>query len=109
MVGAGAGGDPGPGGPGLGGAAGDQLLRRRPVQTHVPLGGVHRLGHTQAVAEQVSAERQCGVPVDGGRRTGHVLRVRVDDDVSRREGDPGLVRLRVVDPRARGLQRDLAQ
>ena len=109
VVGAGAGGDPRAGGPGLGGAAGDQLLRRRPVQTHVPLGGVHRLGHTQAVAEQVGAERQGGVPVDGGRCSGDVLRVRIDHDVGRREGDPGLVRLRVVDPRARGLQRDLAQ
>ena len=109
VVGAGAGGDPGSGGPGLGGAAGDQLLRRRPVQTHVPLGGVHRLGHTQAVAEQVGAERQGGVPVDGGRRTGDVLGVRIDHDVGRREGDPGLVRLRVVDPGARRLQGDLAE
>ena len=43
--------------------AADQLAGRRVVQAHAALGGVHRLGHAEAVRPQVPPERQRRVPV----------------------------------------------
>ena len=65
----------------LGHRAADQLLRRRPVQAHPALRGVHRLGDAQPVRPQVPAEGERRLPVQL-RRTGRVAaRQRVGDDV----------------------------
>ena len=81
LVGAGAAGELAADGLGLGHRAADQLLRRRPVQAHPALRGVHRLGHAQAVRPQVAAEVQRRLPVQL-RRTGRVAAgQRVGDDV----------------------------
>src|SRR5215211_2706129 len=81
-----------------GGAAGDQLLGCRPVQTHVALCGVHRLGHSHPVTEQVPPELTRGLPVDGGRRAWHILRARVGHDMRRRERDSALESLGMFCP-----------
>ena len=53
----------------LGRRAADQLARRRPVEPHAALRGVHRLGHAQAVRPQVAPEGERRLPVEPpGRR-----------------------------------------
>lgn len=84
VIGASTGGDPGSGGALLLGATADQLLLDGwPVQAHVALRGVHRLGDPEAVVEQVLAERQGGVPMIAaasrcvrGRRMGVAVNLR---------------------------------
>ena len=74
----------------------DQLLGGSPVQTHIALRSVHGLGDTQPVAEQVAAERQSGLPVDGRRRTWDVLAAWVGHHMSRGKGDPAPEALRML-------------
>ena len=73
--------------PRLGGERRDQLARRRPVQPHAALGGVHRLGDAEPVRPQVAAEGERGVPVERRRRARAVGRERVGDDVRGGVGD----------------------
>ena len=51
------------------------------------LGGVHRLGHAEAVRPKVAAEGECRVPVDGGRKPRFDRGERVGHDVRRRKRD----------------------
>src|SRR5829696_1734125 len=69
-------------------ASGDQFLSGRPVQPHVPLSGIHGFRDAQPVAEQVTPERQGGVPVNGGRSTRDVFSARIRYDVGGSEGNP---------------------
>ena len=96
LIGACAGGDPCAVLAGQGRASRDQLLGSRPVQTHIALRSVHGLGDPKAVAEQVAAERQSCLPVDGRRRTRDVLAAWVGHHVSRGKGDPALETLRML-------------
>jgi len=67
----------------LGGRPPDQLARHVPLQAHAALGGVHRLGHRQAVRPQVAPEGERRVPVE---RSG--LAERVGDHVRGGERHP---------------------
>ena len=98
LVGASTRGNPGSVGLRLLGAAAHQLLDRVPVQAHVALGGVHGLGHAEAVTEQLPPEGQGRLPVDSGRSAGHVVTQRVGGDVRGGEGHPARVGLWVLDP-----------
>ncbi len=85
--------------------AADELERRRPVEAHAPLRGVHRLGHAEPERPEVAAIGEGGVPVDGGGEPridggegiGHDVRGGVGDA---REGARG-----VPSKRARLAQR----
>ena len=83
---------------GQGSASGDQLLGGRPIQTHVSLRGVHGLGDTQPVPEQVTPEGEGGVPVNGGRRTRDIVAARVGHDMGGGERDPTLKTFWVFGP-----------
>ena len=96
--------DPGPVLAGEGRATGDQLLGGGPVQAHIALRGVHRLGNPEPVAEEVLPERQGGLPIDHGRRTWNVLATGIRDDVGRSKRDSAAESLRMFRPGA-GLRK----
>src|SRR5215213_575740 len=79
-------------------ASGDQLLSGRPVQPHVPLSGIHGFRDAQPVAEQVTPERQGGVPVNGGRSTRDVLSAKIRYDVGGSKDNPASETVRVFRP-----------
>jgi hypothetical protein len=98
VIGARTGRDSCPAGGGLVSAAANELLNRRPVQPHVALCGVHRLGNTETVTEEVSPKRQCGVPVNARRRPGYVVAQRVHGHVRCGEHFAVSETARVLDP-----------
>src|SRR4029453_19017641 len=83
-----------------GSAASDQFFGGRPIQTHIALRGIHGLGDAQPVAEQVTPEREGGVPVNDCWRTGNVLTAWVGHHMSRRKGGPALEGLGMLSPRS---------
>src|SRR5215213_8736449 len=93
--------------PRYGTASGDQLLSGRPVQPHVPLSGIHGFGDAQPVTEQVTPERQSGVPVNRGRSTGDVVSARIRYDVGGSEGNPASETVGVFRPVPRLPELDL--
>ena len=68
-------------------AAADQLERRRPVEAHAALRGVHRFGDAEAERPQVAAKRERRVPVDRGGEPRIDVGARIGDDVRRGERD----------------------
>ncbi len=105
MIGAGAGGDQRAGNV-LGGveAPADQFERRRPVDAHAALRGVHRLGDAEPERPQMPAKGDGALPVDGGVEPGIAVGERIGDHVRRRIGDAVERRLRRRE-RARRLHR----
>ena len=62
----------------------DQRLRGGPVEAHAALGRVHRLGDAESQAENMAAEGERRLPVDGRALTGFLRRERVGYDMHRR-------------------------
>ena len=65
----------------------DQLERRRPVEPHAALRGVHRFGDAETERPQVAAIRERRVPVDRRRSHGSTFAQRIGNDVRRGERD----------------------
>ena len=64
----------------------DQLLSSWPIKAHAALGRVHRLGDAKAEIQNVPAEGQRRLPVDGGTEAGLLRCQRVGHDMDGREG-----------------------
>ncbi len=60
-------------------AAPDELERRRPIEAHAALGGVHRLGHRKAQPPQMLAVRDRALPIDRRLDPGIFVGQRIGD------------------------------